>query len=371
MARIEAITMPRWGMTMTEGTVADWLVAEGDRVTAEDEVVEIETTKITNVMEAGRAGVVRKIVAHEGATVPVGALIAVVADEAASEEEIAAFVEARAAAGPAQAEAAPEPPRTVDAAGRAINVVSRGGGAGLPAVLVHGFGGDLDNFLFNMEALGEARPVHGIDLPAHGNSSPDAGAGDLSTLAGVLAATLDALGIARAHLVGHSLGGAVATRLAADAPERVASLAVIAPAGFGPEIGADYVPEFLAADRRKAVKAVLGKLFAAGEEAVTKEMVAAVQHARRVDGAKAGLEAIAAAVFPGGRQAESVREVYAGLTVPRLAIWGETDRIVPPRDAEGLPGAVEILKGAGHMPHMEAAASVNRLLAAHLSAAEA
>ena len=71
--------MPKWGLTMTEGKVLGWLKHEGDAVAASDELLEIETTKITNVMEAGEAGTLRRIVAPEGATLPIGGLLAVVA----------------------------------------------------------------------------------------------------------------------------------------------------------------------------------------------------------------------------------------------------------------------------------------------------
>ncbi len=65
------ITMPQLGLTMTEGTVSQWLKQEGDVVKQGDEIVEVETDKISNIVEAHEDGVLLKIVAQEGDVLPV------------------------------------------------------------------------------------------------------------------------------------------------------------------------------------------------------------------------------------------------------------------------------------------------------------
>ena len=375
---LQAITMPKWGLAMDEGMVVDWHVEEGARLTPGDEVLDIETTKITNALESPAGGILCRRLVAEGETVPVGALLGVIAaggatetaeaaEVAAGTAEIDAFIarfEAAFAVAVAEAETeTAREPEIVEAAGWRLNYQRAGGNEAAPIVLVHGFGGDLNTWLFNQPDLAETHTVYALDLPGHGRSGKDVGAGDLAALSGALGAFLDALGIGRAHLVGHSLGAAVALDLALGRPEAAASLTLIAPAGLGPEIDGAYIDGFIAAGRRKEMKAVLQMLFA-DPQAVGRDMVEEVLRYKRLDGVEAALCAIAGAVFPGGRQAAVLAGRLAELARPVQVIWGREDRILPPAQAEGLPATVAVatIENAGHMPQMEAAAEVNRLI---------
>lgn len=92
MSEIKTLEIPKWGLSMEEGTIAQWLIKEGDSFNKGDEICEIETTKIVNVLEAPFAGTLRKILAKDGDTLPVGGLIAVCAESEVPDAEIETFI---------------------------------------------------------------------------------------------------------------------------------------------------------------------------------------------------------------------------------------------------------------------------------------
>ena len=364
-ANIHAITMPRWGMTMTEGRVVQWLVEVGDALAPGQEILEIETEKIANAFEASAAGVLRRKLVEPQSTAAVGALLGVAADENVSDAQIEEFVAAfkmRQLADDAAQSTAPAA-RLVDVGSSRINILSLGEEAATPAVLIHGFGGDLNSWLFNQAQLAVSRPVHALDLPAHGGSSIPGGALTLESVAQSVALALDNIDVPRAHFVGHSLGAALILLLARDMPERIASLSLISPAGFGTEIDPSYIEGSLSAERRPQMKQALAALFADPAQ-VRREMVDGVLRFMRTDGVPAALRSLANNVFPDGQQRLVLRDVVASATVPVQIIWGESDRIIPSSQSRGLPGnvSVHLIEGAGHMAHLEQAVRVNRLL---------
>src|SRR5262249_3477516 len=171
----------KWGLTMTEGMVAKWLVAPGSAVRAGDEIMEIETTKITNVFEAPSGGTLRRQVVPEGATVPVGGLLAVLAEGGVSESEVDAFIEKfRAEFGPpgdGGGEAAGGA-ALIEGGGRGLRFLRLGPpqgelGEGVPILFLHGFGADLNTWMFNQPALSERQATVALDLPGHGGSSKE------------------------------------------------------------------------------------------------------------------------------------------------------------------------------------------------------
>lgn len=83
--RIVAVVVPKWGLEMTEGTVSSWLKQPGDAVTRGEPLIEIESEKIVNSLDAPADGVLRRILLDAGNVAAVGSLIGVIADASASD----------------------------------------------------------------------------------------------------------------------------------------------------------------------------------------------------------------------------------------------------------------------------------------------
>ena len=93
MADIRILEVPKWGLSMEEGTVTKWLIDAGQSFAEGDEICEIETSKIANVVEAPFAGTLRKIIAQPGETLPVQAPIGLSAEQSVSDDEVEAFAD--------------------------------------------------------------------------------------------------------------------------------------------------------------------------------------------------------------------------------------------------------------------------------------
>jgi pyruvate dehydrogenase E2 component (dihydrolipoamide acetyltransferase) len=311
--------------------------------------------------------VLRKKVVAEGETVPVGALLGVVSEPGVPDAEVEKFVgdflenfkppEKGSSSGPT--------PEFVEVGGKRIRYLKAGPDEGTPIILIHGFGGDLMGWAFNQGALAEDRPVYAIDLPGHGGSSKDLEEGSTRELAKAVTDFMDAKGISSAHLVGHSLGGAVALLIASKPEQRVSALTLIAPGGLGPEIAQNFIDGFIAETRPRKLRPVL-EMLVADPSQVTGDMVEEVLKFKRLDGAVEALKKIAAATFENGKQRGSLRNRLNDLAMPVQIIWGESDRILPAKHADGLPPKIKVIRiaSAGHIPHLEKAADVNAAIKA-------
>ncbi|AGU52974.1 putative dihydrolipoyllysine-residue acetyltransferase [Variovorax paradoxus B4] len=91
-ADITAVTVPKLGLTMKEGTIAAWHVEPGSTVSVGQPLFDIETEKVTNECTAEGSGILRRQVAAAGTTLPVGSLVAVIAPSQVSDAAIEEFI---------------------------------------------------------------------------------------------------------------------------------------------------------------------------------------------------------------------------------------------------------------------------------------
>jgi pyruvate dehydrogenase E2 component (dihydrolipoamide acetyltransferase) len=231
-------------------------------------------------------------------------------------------------------------------------------------LLVHGFAGDSGNWTYVQSMLGGKRRVVAMDLPGHGQSSKTMGRDPVAELIDAVKELARHLHADRLHLVGHSLGGAIALGAAPKLPT-LASLTLIAPCGLGPGIDARFIDGLIRAERRRDLEPVVARLFS-DPKLVSRQMINDLLKYKREEGVQSTLTALAAAAFPDGRQILEMRPTLLQLLVPLQIIWGADDQIIPSSHATGLPDTVQIhrLVAAGHMPHVERAGEVVKLIEA-------
>lgn len=395
------------GEYMETVVIVEWAVALGEAVKAGDVVVTVETAKAATEIEASHDGYLTEILYPIGSEAPVGAVLGRIGD---SEEAISAPAEAatgNAVAGDDQA-AEPKPApkvgarvvasplarRLAKAAGidlaavrgsgpkgrikqRDIEAAVAAGGTVMkdaapraaavagaqastptkaadlpPIVLLHGFGADRFAWRWVAPLLDCANRTVTLELPGHGNQAADP-ARSIDDMAFALSDQLEALGIARAHLVGHSLGGAVALKLAQLGRVEVLSLGLVAPAGLGPEINGGFLRGFLDATGPDNLMPWL-RLMVNNPAALPNGFGAAVMRQRNSAGIAAQAE-IADRLFANGTQSFDLRDALQSVKVPTRVVWGRQDGIIPASHAAAVPGTtgLHLLNGIGHTAPME------------------
>ena len=286
---------------------------------------------------------------------------------------------------------------------------------GPPVVFVHGFGGTARNFTLNIGPLAKAGfRVVAPELWGMGRSAKPRGRYSLDRWVEQLLELMDHLDIRQAYIVGHSMGGAVAVRLAHQRPERVLKLALVAPLGFGAKrdvrlIRLATIPGLAPAiarlrfrrPKREELKMPWWRFFTPSglssvmarfrfQPPTREEMIERAQwrFGGRIspEGAMAWADSayltfqergIVQGLVRAGRACIHliggtdlrVRKNYAELKLPTLAIWGEEDRTVPTKDSETLrtlrtDARLEIYPQCGHHPYLEATERFNTMLTA-------
>jgi pyruvate dehydrogenase E2 component (dihydrolipoamide acetyltransferase) len=229
------------------------------------------------------------------------------------------------------------------------------GRKGPPVVLIHGFGGDRLAWAGLTGPLSRHRRTIAVDLPGHGAAAEWPEPVDARVCATALAASLDAMGIGSATLVGHSMGGAVAAIVGLARPELVERLVLLSPGGFGREINVPLLKRYALMQTPDEIAPVLDEFF--GLDAVIPPQLPRLVAEQREDaGLRRSFAAIVEAITKGDGQGVLPLDRLAELPFPVSVLWGLEDRVVPAAQGIAAPAAFarHLLPGVGHMPHMEA-----------------
>ncbi len=258
-------------------------------------------------------------------------------------------------------------------------------GAGPPVLMLHGGGpgaSGLSNYSRNVDALAQRFRVLVPDLPGYGRSSKGVNSDDpFGDLAAAMLALLDALGIDRAHVVGNSLGGACALRMALEQPGRIDRLVLMGPGGIGISQAAPtdglkrllgyyagegptleklrtFICEDLVFDSSRIPEAVLRERF---EASIDPEVLANPPLRAPKD-----LEAFKRLDF-------LLDPRLPALEHRTLVLWGTADRVNPATGAMALQARmpacdVYLFSRTGHWVQWERADEFNAVAAAFLSA---
>ncbi len=235
-------------------------------------------------------------------------------------------------------------------------------GEGAPIVFLHGFGADLNGWRPVHRLLPETRPALAIDLPGHG-LSPLGEDPSFEALVESARGVLIEEGVSAAHIVGHSLGGAVAAALAHEPGVKALSLMLIAPAGLGDDVNAAFFDGYLQADTEAALTPWLHMLVV-DRAALGSALARTTLRQRSERPLVAEQRRLAGALFAVGRQTIDIRGHLAALASPTKIVIELEDRITPARHAEGLSSLIALHRfpRIGHMPHLEARREVATLI---------
>ncbi len=262
-------------------------------------------------------------------------------------------------------------PKTAKLHGRTLTYTEVGTGPVL--LLIHGMGGSYENWGAVIDPLARHHTIVAPDLPGHGRSATGAGDYSLGAFAASLRDLLISLGHDSATLVGHSLGGGIAMQLAYQFPELAERLVLVASGGLGPEVspvlraaalpGADvFIAATAGIGRRSGPVVGRGLAFVGlrptvDVEAVARGYASLADRDRRA----AFLATLRSVIDSRGQRVDARDRLYLAAAVPVMLIWGSRDPIIPVRHGEraheAIPGSrLEIFRGVGHLPQLEAPA---------------
>jgi pimeloyl-ACP methyl ester carboxylesterase len=259
-------------------------------------------------------------------------------------------------------------------------VIYRVAGSGPPVVLIHGMLNSSSHWQAVALNLAAEYTVIAPDLIGHGDSAGPRGDYSLGAHAASIRDLLAAVGIDRATLVGHSLGGGVAMQFFYQFPQRVERLVLISSGGLGREVSpmlrtaalpgmsallsATIHPRLLGALRETGSRL---RARGAGSGVYLQAIARALSPLENADARAAFLHTLRAVIDVHGQRVSATDRLYLLEAIPTLIVWGERDHTIPLRHGRAaqraIPGSsFRTLPAAAHFPHLEDPDGLSALL---------
>lgn len=238
-------------------------------------------------------------------------------------------------------------------------------------ILLHGTSGHAEAYTRNLIAHGEHFDTYAIDMVGHGYSDKPAQAYEVDVYVEHLRAVLDALGCARAHVSGESLGGWVAARFALKYPQRIDRLVLNTTGGatMNPEVMQKIKTSTLAAVEQPTWEGVRARLawLMADPAKVTDDLVACRQAVYGAPGMREAVINILCLQEPEIRRRNNLSDAeWAAITAPTLVLWTDGDPTAGVEVGQRIAGLIPharyvCMAGCGHWPQFEDAPTFNRI----------
>ena len=250
-------------------------------------------------------------------------------------------------------------------------------GSGPPVVLVHGMLNSSRHWAAVAASLARTHTVVAPDLHGHGHSAGPEGDYSIGAHAAGIRDLLARLGIDRATIVGHSLGGGVAMQFFYQFPERTQRLVLVSSGGLGRDVS--WPLRVAAAPGVEALMAgatsrpVLGALELAARTApVLRPTHRALAGLRTTEARRGFLWTLRSVIDLGGQRVSARDRLYLAGAVPTLIVWGGRDHTIPIEHGRHAHTAIGgsrfvLLPDAAHFPHLDDPAGLARAIGAFLA----
>ena len=267
--------------------------------------------------------------------------------------------------------------KNLDLHGERVVYVDEGSGEVL--LLLHGMAGSSQTWRSVIKPLSRRFRVIAPDLPGHGESTKPRSDYSLGAFAVLLRDLLDELGVTRATIIGHSLGGGVAMQFLYQHPDYAQRLILIGSGGLGPDVGLTL--RLLSAPGAELIMPIIAprQVLTAGDRVWSWLRKAGIEAPRGEEiwrsystfsdapTRQAFLRTLRSVVDYRGQAVSALNRLNTKTELPIMAIWGEKDAIIPVKHAYAAQQArpdirLEVLAGVGHFPQVERSAEVVELI---------